>query len=181
MFGTDLDTAYFDSTAPHLPSVTQPSNVVNLMGSGEYEAPTPSPPAYQPPPPPPPPPSAPPPPPLQPPVNPPSHLFPANPMGFDRPSRTAEEARIMELEDELAKKDGVSLYEKYLSKKKDVFKLLIWSLTILLAMSTHSVVSDLIRNYLNARDFSRDREVAIRTIYPLFVLACLWTLKVFNR
>ena len=87
----------------------------------------------------------------------------------------------MELEDELAKKDGESLYEKYLSKKRDVFKLLIWSLTILLAMSTHSVVSDLIRNYLNVHDFSRDREVAIRTIYPLFVLACLWTLKVFNR
>ena len=99
-----------------------------------------------------------------------------------------QESRIQQLEKELTVSKAMnethvvdSLYDRFLSKKKDVFKLLAISLTILLAMSTHFVMLDLVRNYLNNNDFSRGRETLIRMAYPLGVLFTLWSLKVFNK
>lgn len=98
-----------------------------------------------------------------------------------------QESRIRQLEKELVASKAMnehrvdSLYDRFLSKKKDVFKLLAISLTILLAMSTHFVMLDLIRNYLNNNDLSRGRETLVRMGYPLGVLFVLWSLKVFNK
>ena len=99
-----------------------------------------------------------------------------------------QESRIRQLEKELTASKAMndtrvvdSLYDRFLSKKKDVFKLLAISLTILLAMSTHFVMLDLLRNYLNNNDFPRGRETLIRMAYPLGVLFTLWSLKVFNK
>lgn len=99
-----------------------------------------------------------------------------------------QESRIRQLEKELTASKAMnetrvvdSLYDRFLSKKKDVFKLLAISLTILLAMSTHFVMLDLLRNYLNNNDFPRGRETLIRMAYPVGVLFSLWSLKVFNK
>ena len=45
-------------------------------------------------------------------------------------------------------KDAASIYDRFLSKKKDVMKLLAISLTVLLAISTNFVMCDLIKKYL---------------------------------
>ena len=98
-----------------------------------------------------------------------------------------QESRIRQLEKELSASKATnesrvdSLYDRFLSKKKDVLKLLAISLTILLAMSTHFVMLDLLRNYFNNNDFSRGRETLIRLAYPSGVLFALWSLKVFNK
>ena len=98
-----------------------------------------------------------------------------------------QESRIRQLEKELSASKAMndihvdSLYDRFISKKKDVFKLLAISLTILLAMSTHFLMLDLLRNYLNNNDFSRGRETLIRIAYPSGVLFALWSLKVFNK
>lgn len=110
-------------------------------------------------------------------------IYPSGPP----PLMNDQESRIRQLEKELTASKAMnesrvdSLYDRFLSKKKDVFKLLAISLTILLAMSTHFVMLDLLRNYLNNNDFSRGRETLIRIAYPFGVLFTLWSLKVFNK
>lgn len=73
------------------------------------------------------------------------------------------------------------LYDRYLSKKKDVFKLLNIALTVLFAISMHFVLGDLIKSYLRNNDFSYNKETVIKFAYPMSVLVLLWSMKVFNK
>ena len=73
------------------------------------------------------------------------------------------------------------LYDRYLSKKKDVFKLMSIALTVLLAISVHFVMGDLIKSYLRNNDFSYNKETLLKSAYPMTVLLMLWSLKVFNK
>ena len=101
-------------------------------------------------------------------------------------NHNAANARIKQLEEALTKQtlaaeSSETLYDRYVSKKKDVFKLIAIALTILLAMSTNYVIQDLLKVYLMNNDFTREREIAVRVLYPLSILGILWSLKVFNR
>lgn len=78
-------------------------------------------------------------------------------------------------------KDAASIYERFASKKKDVMKLLAISLTILLAISTNFVMCDLIKKYLMNNDFSDNKETIIKLMYPLTTFMLLWSTKVFNK
>lgn len=73
------------------------------------------------------------------------------------------------------------LYDRYLSKKKDVFKLMSIALTVLFAISLHFVMGDLIKSYLRNNDFSYNKEMLLKFSYPMTVLLMLWSLKVFNK
>lgn len=73
------------------------------------------------------------------------------------------------------------LYDRYLSKKKDVFKLMGIALTVLFAISLHFVMGDLIKSYLRNNDFSYNKEMLLKFSYPMTVLLMLWSLKVFNK
>ena len=77
--------------------------------------------------------------------------------------------------------ENESTIDRYLSKKKDVFKLLNLSLTILLGISLHFVVTDYIRDYIKNTDLSDNKELLIKIAYPLTIFFILWTLKVFNK
>jgi len=78
-------------------------------------------------------------------------------------------------------KDAASIYDRFLSKKKDVMKLLAISLTVLLAISTNFVMCDLIKKYLMNNDFSDNKETIIKIMYPLSTFILLWSTKVFNK
>jgi hypothetical protein len=78
-------------------------------------------------------------------------------------------------------KDAASIYDRFLSKKKDVMKLLAISLTVLLAISTNFVMCDLIKKYLMNNDFSDTKETIIKIMYPLSTFILLWSTKVFNK
>lgn len=74
-----------------------------------------------------------------------------------------------------------SLIDRYASKKKDVFKLINISFSVLLAMSVHFVVGDIVRTYLRNNDFTYNKETMIKVAYPLAVLLIMWSFKVFNK
>jgi hypothetical protein len=63
------------------------------------------------------------------------------------------------------------------SKKRDMLKLVIMAMMILLALSLHSLVSFWMKEYLDSNDFSFRQEVGIRLLYPVVVLFILWNLK----
>jgi|TARA_Y100000389_G_scaffold105527_1_gene102453 hypothetical protein len=78
-------------------------------------------------------------------------------------------------------KDAATLYDRFASKKKDVLKLLAISLTVLLAISTNFVMSDLIKKYLMNNDFNDTKETIIKLMYPFTTFMLLWSTKVFNK
>lgn len=63
------------------------------------------------------------------------------------------------------------------SKKKDMLKLVVLSMMILLALSLHSLVSFCMKDFIAASDITFRQEVGIRALYPLIVLFLLWNLK----
>lgn len=156
MFGTELDTAYFAGSPPQQ-NIHQP--VVIEQPSQEPDIPKQiTPPSYE--------------------TSIPTITFPPN----------NNEAMIKELQMELEKQkqlnkkeQGEPLYDRFVSKKKDVMKLLSIALTVLLAISLHFVLSDLIKTYLANNDFKSNKEQLIKFMYPLSVLAVLWSVKVFNK
>ena len=78
-------------------------------------------------------------------------------------------------------KESESIIDRFVSKKKEVFKLVVMSLTILLAMSIHYVMNDLLKNYLINNELSENQEFMTKLAYPLTVLLVIWAFKVFNK
>jgi hypothetical protein len=152
MFGTELDTAYYNPTpSPQKPVVEYTPEI-----------------------------------PRENPICPPDKvmMYPQIP---NEPIFQKNEERIKELQLELekqktaVKKDTEPIYDRFVSKKKDVLKLINISITILLAISIHYVLSDLLKNYLQINDFTHNKETFIKLLYPSSVLLVLWSLKVFNK
>jgi hypothetical protein len=81
----------------------------------------------------------------------------------------------------IIQKDTENMYDRFISKKKDVMKLLCLSLTVLLAISIHFVLSDLIKNYIMNNNFSENKETFVKIMYPLSVFIIVWSMKVFNK
>lgn len=79
----------------------------------------------------------------------------------------------------LQKQDN--LLDRFVSKKKDVLKLVLMSMTILLAFSMHYIIIDLIKNYSMANELSSSKELFVKLAYPLSVLMVIWTMKVVNQ
>lgn len=74
-----------------------------------------------------------------------------------------------------------SYLDKLFSKKRDLLKLIQWSLIILLALSLHDIIGGYIRNYISDNDFSKERDLFIRCLYPFSIIFVLWNLKVFVK
>ena len=74
-----------------------------------------------------------------------------------------------------------SVIDRYISKKKDVMKLIIMAFTVLLGLSLHYLITDLIRNYIANNDLTMNQEFITKFAYPVTIVLMIWTLKVFNR
>lgn len=74
-----------------------------------------------------------------------------------------------------------SIIDRYASKKKDVFKLINISFSVLLAISIHFVVVDIVKTYIRNNDFTYNKETYIKCMYPISVLLIMWSFKVFNK
>ena len=86
----------------------------------------------------------------------------------------------IELNNQKKQKKQDNIVDKYISKKKDVLKLFLMALTILLAFSMHYLIIDLIKNYSLTNDLSSGRELFVKLAYPISVLMVIWTIKVIN-
>lgn len=71
--------------------------------------------------------------------------------------------------------------DKLFSKKKDLLRVIQFSLIIVLALSLHFVIDHYIKHYLKNNDFTFERELIIRLLYPVAVIFVLWNMKVFLR
>uniref|UniRef100_A0A6C0BHG0 Transmembrane protein n=1 Tax=viral metagenome TaxID=1070528 RepID=A0A6C0BHG0_9ZZZZ len=72
-------------------------------------------------------------------------------------------------------------FDKLFSKKKEFFKLLQWVLIIVLAISIHHFIEYYVKHYININDFTFERELFVRALYPFCILFILWNLRVFAK
>lgn len=103
--------------------------------------------------------------------------------------RSTQEAKIALLVNELKKQQKLtanmqqqSTYlDKLFAKKKELLKIIQFSLIIVLAMSIHFLMDYYLKYYIKNNDLTFERELIIRLVYPLSVIFILWNLKTFLK
>lgn len=101
----------------------------------------------------------------------------------------SQEAKIALLVNELKKQQKLtanmqqqsSYLDKLFAKKKDVLKIIQFSLIIVLAMSIHFIIDHYLRYYIKNNDLTFERELILRLIYPLSIIFIIWNFKTFLR
>jgi len=78
-------------------------------------------------------------------------------------------------------KTETSYIDKLFSKKKELIKLLQFSLIIILALSIHGIIDYYLKNFIENNDFSSERVLFIRLLYPVVIMFFLWNLKIFVK
>lgn len=178
MFGTELDTAYFNTTTTHQTLDNMHNTLDNMHNTSDNTSDSmphiikkystdsphhqerviqqPPPPTYD-------------------------SQMPIVPVFQQNDNIIKELQHELEKQRSMNKRDSEPLYERFISKKKDVMKLLNIALTVLLAISLHYVLGDLLKSYLQNNDFSTNKETMIKLLYPASVLLVLWSFKVFNK
>lgn len=96
-------------------------------------------------------------------------------------SQLQEELRLQKQKTQSYKTTDVNLIDRFVSKKKDVIKLVLISLTIVLAFSLHYVIHDALKAYLMNSILTPSLELMTKLAYPVTILLVIWTIKVFNK
>lgn len=102
---------------------------------------------------------------------------------------TSQDAKIALLVNELKKQQKLtanmqqqSTYlDKLFAKKKELLKIIQFSLIIVLAMSIHFIIDYYLKYYIKNNDLTFERELIIRLIYPFSVIFIIWNLKTFLK
>jgi hypothetical protein len=105
------------------------------------------------------------------------------------PSPTSQEAKIAILVNELKKQQRLTAnmqqhttyLDKLFAKKKELLKIIQFSLIIVLAMSVHFIIDHYLKYYIKNNDLTFERELILRLIYPVSIVFVLWNLKTFVK
>jgi len=74
-----------------------------------------------------------------------------------------------------------SIVDRFVSKRKDVIKLLTFALVIVLGLSLNTFLEFYVRKYVSFNDVPYKKELMIRGFYPTIVFLAIWSFKVFNK
>ena len=96
-------------------------------------------------------------------------------------SQLQDELRLQKQKTQSYKTNDVNLIDRFVSKKKDVIKLVLISLTVVLAFSLHYVIHDALKTYLMNSILTPSQELLTKLAYPVTILLIIWTIKVFNK
>ncbi len=100
-----------------------------------------------------------------------------------------QDPRIAVLLNELKKQQRITAsmqqqsgyLDKLFAKKKDLLKILQFSLIIVLALSLHFIIDYYMKYYISNNDLSFERELVIRILYPIAIIFILWNMKAFLK
>jgi hypothetical protein len=83
-----------------------------------------------------------------------------------------------ELLKEKLKEKNSSLLSKFINKKREMIKIFVLSLVILLALSCHYLLKHYLKLYLLDNDLNYRKEFLLRFSYPLTIFIFIWIMKV---
>jgi len=71
--------------------------------------------------------------------------------------------------------------DKLWGKKRDVMKLVMFTLVFMLALSLHWVTKHYMKDYLDTNAFTPNKEFFFRMLYPCAILFIVWNMRAFNK
>ena len=99
-------------------------------------------------------------------------------------SHINKQKKINELKEEFKKtknNNNESIIDRYIKKKKDVIKLFLLSLLVLLALSMNDVIKTYLSKYILGNDITSKNEMYLRCAVPLTIYFVIWTMKAFGK
>lgn len=91
---------------------------------------------------------------------------------------THKKQQKMQYRDSYEKK---SLIDTIFSKKKEMVRFFSIALIVVLALSMHDIFSDLVKEYIDNNDMSKNKEITLKFLYPVSVFILAWGIKVFSK
>jgi hypothetical protein len=70
-----------------------------------------------------------------------------------------------------------TFWNRFVSKKYEVFKLFLFSLVIVLAIGTDKIFGHYLTKYINENILTNTQELIIRVSYPILIILVLWIFK----
>lgn len=70
-----------------------------------------------------------------------------------------------------------TFWNRFVSKKYEVFKLFLFSLVIVLAIGTDKIFGHYLNKYINENILTNTQELIIRVSYPILIILVLWIFK----
>lgn len=79
------------------------------------------------------------------------------------------------------KEENQSYIDKLLNKKKDLIKILLYTFIIVLALSIHYLIDYYLNQYISNNNFSMERLLFVKLLYPIVIIFIIWNLKIFIK
>ena len=94
-----------------------------------------------------------------------------------------KQKKINSLKQEMKKQtnEPTSLLDSYVKRKKDMYKIVLIAMLIVLALSTHDIIKYYLSKYIHSNDLTSRNELYIRLSVPLGVCLLIWTMKALNK
>ena len=73
-----------------------------------------------------------------------------------------------------------SFIDMFFKKKKEMVRFVSVSLIIMFALALHQIIADLVGEYIDTNDMSRNKVLITKFLYPVSILATAWILKTLN-
>ena len=70
-----------------------------------------------------------------------------------------------------------SLFDRFLSKKREMIRFVSIALIIIFSLSMHQTLSEILKEYLENTNISRNKEVLIKFMYPVALFLVAWIIK----
>ena len=77
--------------------------------------------------------------------------------------------------------ESTSVVDRYVRSKRDVAKLFVMALLVLLALSMNDIVKYYLGKYIMTNDLTNNNELYLRLSVPLSVLLLIWTMKALSK
>ena len=77
--------------------------------------------------------------------------------------------------------NGPSYFENMVSKRRDVLKIIILAVTIVLGISVHALVDFVLREMTVGKELDFKQEFGLRLLYPALVVLVIWLLKAIGK
>jgi hypothetical protein len=77
----------------------------------------------------------------------------------------------------IASAQSSSYYDSIINKRRDVLKIIILAITIVLGISIHYVVDFSLREVFVTNDLGFKQEFGARLLYPIVIVIMIWLLK----
>jgi len=70
-----------------------------------------------------------------------------------------------------------SYVDRMMNKKRDMLKIVLFSMMILLAISMHTFIEYWLKDFVSAKELTYKQELGVRLLYPVVVLFAVWNMK----